>query len=291
MKTIEFKEKQIRIIPSEEITDAVKDLFIDINHKLSDDVVNTIQKCAEHESKDIAKCVLCKLIENLDAASELNVPVCQDTGMAVLFAEIGSNVHIIGETFEQAVNRGVSKAYTEGKLRLSIVCDPLYHRENTNDNTPAIIHVNFVDGDKIKLTAAPKGFGSENMSVLKMFTPSANESDIIDFVVDAVKRAGSNPCPPIVVGVGIGGNFEHSAYLSKLALTRPLDDINPIPEYRQLEDEILERINRLCIGPQGFGGDTTALAVKINTAPTHIAGLPVAVNINCHVARHKSVVI
>lgn len=281
----------VRVISSQTISQAVRDLFININHSLSEDVVNTINNCADQETNKLAKCVLCKLKDNINAAVELNVPICQDTGMAVLFAEIGSRVLIEGETFENAVNRGVRDAYIEGKLRLSIVKDPLYNRENTNDNTPAVIHINIVEGNQIKLTAAPKGFGSENMSALKMFTPSASEQDIINFVIDTVKRAGSNPCPPIVVGVGIGGNFEHCAYLAKKALTRPLDDINPSGEYGELEKKMLTKINELGIGPQGFGGDTTALAVKINTAPTHIAGLPVAVNINCHVARHSTIII
>ena len=289
MKKVEIEGKKIRLISSDEVSCAVKDLFIEINHVLSDDVVNSLDNSAKKESNKLAKCVLCKLKENLEAACEFKVPICQDTGMAVLFTEIGNEVLIVGESFEDAVNRGVRDAYTQGKLRLSIVRDPLYHRENTNDNTPAVIHTSIVEGDTIKLTAAPKGFGSENMSALKMFTPSASEKDIIDFVVDAVRRAGSNPCPPIVVGVGIGGNFERCAYLAKKALTRQLDDVNPVGEYRDLEQKILAEINKLGIGPQGFGGDTTALAVKINTAPTHIAGLPVAVNINCHVARHKSI--
>ena len=291
MKYLQIEDHNVKIISSSEITDAIKELFVSVNHRLTDDVVNTITSCAECESNPLAKAVLCKLCDNLDAAKELNVPVCQDTGMAVVFVELGNDVHIVGDTLENAINQGVREAYVEGKMRLSVVSDPLYDRTNTNDNTPAIIHIKSVAGDSIKLTAAPKGFGSENMSFLKMFTPSANENDICNFVVDSVRSAGSNPCPPVVVGVGIGGNFEYSALLAKKALTRPLDDENTIGKYSALENKLLLKINELGIGPQGFGGDTTALAVKIETAPTHIAGLPVAVNINCHVARHKSVVL
>ena len=291
MTTINAGQHKLRIISSEEIIKAVRGLFIDVNHALTDDVVEVLSDCTQRETSPIGKRVLCRLADNLCAARDLDVPICQDTGMAVLFAEIGEDVHVVGDTFNNAVNEGVRRAYLEGKMRLSIVRDPLYDRVNTNDNTPAVIHISFVRGDKIKLTAAPKGFGSENMSAMRMFTPSATERDIIGFVVDSVKKAGSNPCPPIVVGVGIGGNFEHCAEISKKALTRPLNDQHPNKQYAELERKILEEINRLGIGPQGFGGDTTALAVKIETAPTHIAGLPVAVNINCHVARHKSIVI
>ena len=291
MTTINAGEHKLRIISSDEIITAVRGLFIDVNHALTDDVVEVLSECTQRETSPTGKRVLCRLADNLCAARDLDVPICQDTGMAVLFAEIGEDVHVVGNTFNNAVNEGVRRAYLEGKMRLSIVRDPLYDRVNTNDNTPAVIHISFVRGDKIKLTAAPKGFGSENMSAMRMFTPSATERDIIGFVVDSVKKAGSNPCPPIVVGVGIGGNFEHCAEISKKALTRPLNDQHPNKQYAELERKILEEVNRLGIGPQGFGGDTTALAVKIETAPTHIAGLPVAVNINCHVARHKSIVI
>lgn len=208
--------------------------------------------------------------------------------MAVIFAEIGQDVHISGENFEDAVNRGVAQGYTDGLLRKSVVRDPFFDRVNTNDNTPAVIHTRIVPGDKIKITAAPKGFGSENMSALKMFTPSAKREDIIGFVVDAVKKAGSNPCPPIVVGIGIGGDFEYSALLAKKALCRSVSQRNENDLYAAMENELLEKINALDIGPQGFGGQTTALAVNIEAYPTHIAGLPVAVNIGCHVTRHAS---
>lgn len=291
MKYIKIENRDVKLVSAREISDAVKDLFISVNHNLTDDVVSAIQNACSKETSSIGKNVLCRLCDNIKAASELDIPICQDTGMAVVFAEIGEDVHVIGDTFENAVNQGVREAYLDGKMRLSVVADPFYFRNNTNDNTPAIIHIKTVTGDKIKLTAAPKGFGSENMSASKMFTPSAKEKDIIDYVVDCVRKAGSNPCPPIVVGVGMGGTFDMCAVLSKKALTRPLDDINPVKEYAALEQKILDEVNKLNIGPQGFGGDTTALAVKIETAPTHIAGLPIAVNINCHVARHKTVTI
>ena len=230
------------------------------------------------------------MCENLDAAAQLNIPICQDTGMAVLFCEIGQDVHLVGGDFNDAVNNGVRKAYFDGKMRCSIVEDPL-RRVNTNDNTPALIHISIVPGDKIKLTAAPKGFGSENMSKIKMFTPSATADDIIDFVVDTVRSADSNPCPPIVVGVGIGSDFEGVALLSKKALCRDISQRNNDSFYADLENKMLEKINELDIGCQGFGGDITALAVNIIAAPTHIAGLPVAVNIGCHVTRHAQTVI
>ncbi len=291
MYTAKIEDHDIRLISSEEISVKIKEAFIDINHKLSDDVVCALKNASENETSKVGKNVLCRLCDNLSAASELDVPICQDTGMAVVFVEIGENVHVIGDTLENAINVGVKDAYIQGYMRLSVVADPLYHRVNTNDNTPAIIHIKTVKGDSLTFKIAPKGFGSENMSRIRMFTPAATDNDIIDFVVDTVKNAGSNPCPPIVVGVGIGGNFEYSAVLSKYALTRSLDDSNKSREYAELERKMLDRINQLNIGPQGFGGNTTALAVKIETGPTHIAGLPVAVNINCHVARHKTIVI
>ncbi len=230
------------------------------------------------------------MLENLKAAEKLDIPICQDTGMAVLFMEIGQNVHFFGGGLYEAVNEGVAKAYTQGFMRCSIVADPL-RRINTHNNTPAVIHTSIVDGENVRLTAAPKGFGSENMSKLKMLMPSANEDDIIDYVVDVVKTAGSNPCPPVVVGVGIGSDFEGVAILSKKALCRPVSKRNEDGFYADLENRILLELNKLNIGPQGFGGNCTALAVNIETAPTHIAGLPVAVNIGCHVTRHASVLI
>ena len=225
------------------------------------------------------------LLDNLDAARELDIPVCQDTGMAVVFAEVGQEVHFTGGDFEAAVQEGVHRGYTEGLLRCSVVGDPL-ERINTGDNTPAVLHTRIVPGEKVTLTVAPKGFGSENMSRLQMLTPAAGRAGVVDFVVDTVRMAGGNPCPPMVVGVGIGGDFEGCALLAKQALCRPVSQRNPKPFYAQLEEELLERINRLNIGPQGFGGKTTAFAVNVEAGATHIAGLPVAVNIGCHVTRH-----
>ena len=268
------------------ITQTVKELVIEANKILPDDLISCISCSKKNETNDTARSILGDLEANIDAAKELDIPICQDTGMAVIFAEIGQEVHITGGSFEDAVNKGVSLGYTDGLLRKSVVRDPFYDRVNTNDNTPAIIHTRIVEGDKIKITAAPKGFGSENMSKLRMFTPSAKREDIIDFIVDTVKTAGSNPCPPVVIGVGIGGDFEYSAILAKKALCRSVSKRNEIDFYREMEDELLEKINALDIGPQGFGGRTTALAVNIETYPTHIAGLPVAVNVGCHVTRH-----
>jgi len=278
--------ENIRIVSSSAVKDKVKELFIKANHILPDNVKRALDAAADREESLLAKSVIKRLSENIDTAKQCDVPVCQDTGMAVLFVDVGKDVHIQGDSLDVAVNKGVREAYLEGKMRCSVVEDPFFNRKNTDDNTPAIIYTNFSDGDKIKITALPKGFGSENMSALKMFTPSATREDIISFVVDTVKKAGSNPCPPIVVGIGMGGTFDYSCVLSKKALVRELDDVNPKKEYAELEAELLEKINRLDIGPQGFGGKTTALAVKIESYPTHIAGLPVAVNICCHVARH-----
>ena len=281
----------MRNINTSIIENAVEKLFIESNYTLPESLKKGISLAKSVESSETAKAVLSKLCENIDCAQELNVPICQDTGMAVLFADIGSEVVFEGKCFEDAVNDGVRNAYKNGYLRKSIVIDPLFNRVNTDDNTPAIIHIRIVEGDKVKLTAAPKGFGSENMSAVKMFTPSAKPSDIVDFVVETVRKAGGNPCPPIVVGVGIGGNFEYCSYLAKKALTRDINVPNSDSNYEALEKEMLKRINELDIGPQGFGGNTTAIAVNIETFPTHIAGLPCAVNIGCHVTRHASLVI
>lgn len=281
----------MREIESKLITEAVRELVIKANKILPDDLVECIGCCQKSETNDTAKSVLSDLEANIDAAKHLDIPICQDTGMAVVFAKIGQDVHIIGDSFEKAVNEGVSRGYTDGLLRKSVVSDPFKNRVNTNDNTPAIIHTQIVDGDKIELTAAPKGFGSENMSRIKMFTPSAKREDIVDFAVDCVRKAGSNPCPPVVIGVGIGGDFEYSAILAKKALCRNVSQRNSDDFYADMEREMLEKINKLDIGPQGFGGNTTALCVNIETYPTHIAGLPVAVNVGCHVTRHASKVI
>lgn len=280
----------MREIQAKEIEKAVEQLFADANLNLPSSLENEINVLKEKETNPIAKDIFCDMCKNLQAARELNIPICQDTGMAVLFCEIGQDVHIVGGDFNEAINNGVRKAYLDGKMRCSIVKDPI-RRGNTNDNTPALIHISIVSGDKIKLTAAPKGFGSENMSKIKMFTPSATVDDIIDFVTQTVKIADSNPCPPVVLGVGIGSDFEGVALLSKKALCRDISERNTDPFYKELEEKMLGKVNELNIGCQGFGGDITAIAVNIETAPTHIAGLPVAVNVGCHVTRHKETVL
>ncbi len=280
----------MREINVNEITKAIAELCVDANLHLPCGMRERIEQSAEAEESELCKSVLGDIAANIDCAAELGVPICQDTGMAVVFAEIGQDAHITGGAFEGAVNRGVAEGYVNGRLRLSIVGDPL-ERVNTNDNTPAVIHTRIVPGDKIRLTVAPKGFGSENMSRLKMFTPSASKEDIVKFVVETVSLAGSNPCPPIVVGVGIGGDFEYSALLAKKALCRDLNIRHPEPLYAEMEQTMLDGINRLGIGSQGFGGTVTALYVNIEKAPTHIAGLPVAVNIGCHVTRHAETVL
>ena len=280
----------MREIDAKIITQAVCDLCIKANKHLPADLESKIKACTLCECDALPRSIMKSLEDNLDAARELDIPICQDTGMAVVFAEIGQDVHIVGGSFEKAVNEGVARGYTEGYLRKSVVADPL-RRVNTGDNTPAVIHTRLVDGDKIKITVAPKGFGSENMSCLKMFTPSATREDIINFVVDAVKTAGSNPCPPMVLGVGIGGTFEQCALLAKTALCRSVSESNADEYYSAMASEILEKVNALEIGPQGFGGRTTALSVAIEARPTHIAGLPVAVNVGCHVTRHAEFVI
>ena len=272
------------------IEKAVEELFISANAELPASLETLIRNSKETETNKTAKNIFCDMCKNLDAARENEIPICQDTGMAVLFIEVGQDVHFVGGSLNDAINNGVRKAYFDGKMRCSIVKDPI-HRGNTNDNTPALIHYSIVDGDKVKLTAAPKGFGSENMSKIKMFTPSATEEDIINFVVDVVKTADANPCPPVVLGVGIGSDFEGSAILSKKALCRDISVSNENDYYKELEEKMLKEVNKLNIGAQGFGGDITALKVNIETAPTHIAGLPVAVNVGCHVTRHKEFVI
>lgn len=272
------------------IEKAVEEIFLKANSVLPESLEECINKSKDKESSPIAKNIFCDMCKNLSVAKELNIPICQDTGMAVLFCELGQDVHITGGDFNTAVNNGVRKAYLDGKMRCSIVSDPL-KRVNTTDNTPALIHLSLVEGDKIKLTAAPKGFGSENMSRIKMFTPSATIDDIISFVVETVKVADANPCPPVVLGVGIGSDFEGVALLSKKALCRDISLRNTDEFYKALEERMLTEVNKLNIGAQGFGGDITALAVNIEAAPTHIAGLPVAVNVGCHVTRHCEVII
>lgn len=279
----------MREISADIITKTVKKLCIEANCKLPKDMKTCIEQSFEAEPWAQAKDILGKIIENYNIAEKENKPICQDTGAACVFLKIGQDVHISGN-LENAVNEGVRQGYSEGFLRKSIVRDPL-DRVNTNDNTPAMIYYEIVEGDKVEITVAPKGFGSENMSQIKMLKPSDGVDGVIDFVVKAVDEAGSNPCPPIVVGVGIGGTFDKCALLAKKALLRDADSVNPIPYYAELEKTLLNKINALGIGPQGFGGKTTALAVNIETFPTHIAGLPVAVNINCHVTRHVKEVI
>ena len=278
----------MRTVNVSEITKAIRQLCIDTNRVLPQDLEQSICDCDVTEQNPTGKAILQDLKKNMDAARELQIPICQDTGMAVVFAEIGQEVALVGGDFREAVNEGVRQGYVEGYLRRSVVGDPL-RRVNTDDNTPAVLHTFIVPGDKVTLTVAPKGFGSENMSQLKMFTPAASRETIIDYVVQVAKEAGSNPCPPIVLGVGIGGDFELCAFLAKKALCRSVSTPNPDPFYAEMEQEILEKINALQIGPQGFGGDSTALSVAIEQYATHIAGLPVAVNVGCHVTRHKSV--
>ena len=281
----------MREVSCKEITKAIRELFIKANYTLPCDAEELIKASAKKETDARAAGILNRLVENLEAAKEIDIPICQDTGMAVVFAEVGQDVHFVDGLFEDAIHEGVRQAYKDGYLRKSVVNEPMFERKNTGDNTPAIIYTSIVAGDKVKLIAAPKGFGSENMSAIKMFTPSAKHEDIIKFVCDTVKNAGGNPCPPILVGVGIGGTFDRSAYLAKKALTRNVSERNADPRYAELEAKMLEEINKLGIGPQGFGGDTTALAVNIEYTSTHIAGLPVAVNINCHVMRHGEAII
>ena len=280
----------VREIEAAKITDTVKRLCIQANVILPEDVKNCIIKRKSEENWAPAREILDRIEENFELAAAENVPICQDTGVACVFLEIGQEVYIAGGDITQAVNEGVRQGYAEGYLRKSVVRDPL-DRVNTGDNTPAMIYYDIVPGDKIKITVAPKGFGSENMSQIKMLRPSAGIEGVKAFVLKAVEEAGPNPCPPIIVGVGIGGTFDKAALLAKKALLRETGTPSADPLYAKLEEELLEKINALGIGPQGFGGKTTALAVAVEHYPTHIAGLPVAVNINCHVARHKTEVI
>lgn len=277
----------MRIINSEKITEAVKEMCIRVNHVLSDDMVACLDRAAAEETDPVGSAVLSQLQENLKVAKEDTIPICQDTGMAVVFLEIGQDVHIEGTDLTDAVNEGVRQGYTEGYLRKSVVSDPLI-RENTKDNTPAILHTSIVPGESIKITIAPKGFGSENMSRIFMLKPAQGIEGVRNAVIEAVRDAGPNACPPVVVGVGVGGTFEKAALMAKHALTREAGSHSGLPHIKQLEEELLEEINELGIGPGGLGGRTTAFAVNIETYPTHIAGLPVAVNICCHVNRHIS---
>ena len=280
----------MREISVNTITEAVAKLCIQANCVLNDDVYCALENAKKTEKSEIGKEILCQLTENADIAKDETVPICQDTGMAVVFVEIGQEVHIAGGLLTDAVNEGVRKGYTEGYLRKSVVSDP-FIRVNTNDNTPAIIHYDIVGGDNVKIIVAPKGFGSENMSKIYMLKPSAGIEGAKDAIVQAVDEAGPNPCPPIVVGVGVGGNFEMAAYLAKKALLRPIGSHSDKPHLREMEEELLERMNNLGIGPQGLGGVTTVLGVNVESYPTHIAGMPIAVNISCHVTRHAEVIL
>ena len=280
-----MRELDVRVI-----TEAVARLCIEANQRLPEDVRDAIRSCRSCEDGEIACGVLDDIIENYGIAEKEEVPICQDTGMACVFLEIGQDVHLTGGDLAAAVDEGVRRGYKEGYLRKSVVQDPV-RRGNTGDNTPAMLYTEIVPGEQVRLTVGPKGFGSENMSAIRMFKPSAGLQGIKDFILETVEKAGPNPCPPMVVGVGIGGTFDKAALLSKKALMRPLDSHHPDPFYAELEEEMLEKINRLGIGPQGFGGRTTALGVNIETLPTHIAGMPCAININCHVTRHKTEVI
>lgn len=280
----------MREIHVSQITDVVERLCIAANTHLPGDVKDAICKCRANEDWGVAQGVLDKIIENYEIADANEVPICQDTGMACVFLEIGQDVHLTGGNLAEAVDEGVRRGYTNGYLRKSVVADPV-RRGNTGDNTPAMLYTEIVPGEQVKITVGPKGFGSENMSQIRMFKPSAGLQGIKDFIIEAVETAGPNPCPPMVVGVGIGGTFDKAALLAKKALMRPIDSSNPDPFYADLEKEMLEKINELGIGPQGFGGKTTAIGLNIETLPTHIAGMPCAININCHVTRHKSEVI
>lgn len=277
--------KSMRTIDVAEVTRSIKEMCIEANHFLAEDMDEAMKRVVQEEKAPLGKQILCQLQDNLKIAGEDMIPICQDTGMAVIFMEIGQDVHLTGGSLEDAINEGVRQGYVEGYLRKSVVGDPLV-RENTKDNTPAVIHYEMIPGDQVKITVAPKGFGSENMSRVFMLKPADGIEGVKNAILTAVRDAGPNACPPMVVGVGIGGTFEKCALMAKRALTRPVNEHSEIPYVKELEEELLGQINKTGIGPGGLGGSTTALAVNINTYPTHIAGLPVAVNICCHVNRH-----
>ncbi len=278
----------MREVTCDQISGAVEKLCIKAATCLPPDVAILLECACDSEPSAAGRAALSDIVENFKYAAEAGLPICQDTGMAVVFMDLGQEVHIVGGLLEDAVNEGVRRGYINGFLRKSVVKDPL-RRENTDDNTPAVLHLRIVSGDSISITVAPKGFGSENMSAMKMLLPSSGEKEVMDFVASAVDTAGSNPCPPLVIGVGLGGTAEMAAILSKRALIRPADTRNPDPYYSKMEERLLRRINRLGIGPQGFGGITTALAVNIEVYPTHIAGLPCVVSLGCHAARHAHI--
>jgi len=279
----------MRTIEVDQITQAIAKMCIDACYYLSEDVYDALVVAGRREESPLGKEIISKIVENANIAKSDQVPICQDTGMTVIFMEIGQDVHLVGGDLEEAVNAGVAKGYTEGYLRKSVVGEPLFNRKNTTNNTPAVLHVSIVPGDKLKIKLAPKGFGSENKSALKMLVPADGVEGVKKVVLDTVKLAGPNACPPMVIGIGIGGTMEKSALLAKKALLRSLSKRNPNPEYAKLEAELLEMVNKTGIGPQGLGGITTALAVNIEYYATHIAGLPISVNINCHATRHAEV--
>lgn len=280
----------MREIHIKDIENAVRELCINANYFIGDDIKEALANAKSKETYVIAEDVLDKIIINAGIAENDKMPMCQDTGMACVFLEIGQDVHFVGGLLEDAINEGVRRGYEDGFLRKSVVKDPI-DRVNTKDNTPAVIYYEIVKGDKVKITVAPKGFGSENMSKIGMLKPADGLEGVKKFVLDTVKDAGPNPCPPMVIGIGIGGTFDKAAYLAKKALLRPVNERNSNEFYKKLEEELLEEVNKLGIGPQGFGGKTTAIGLNIETYPTHIAGLPVAVNINCHATRHKDIIL
>lgn len=279
----------MRSIDVNRVTEAVRDLLLQANYHIGVDVLAALRQASATEKSGLGRKVLEEILLNDRIASEEEVAICQDTGQAVLFVDLGQDIHLAGGSFEEAVEQGVRQAYCGGYLRKSVVTDPLFERRNTGDNTPSVLHVRIVPGDKLKIVAAPKGFGSENMSAIRMLKPAEGSRGVKDFVVDTVRNAGPNPCPPIVVGVGVGGTFEKAAEISKRALLRKIGDHSPDPAYAVLEAELLGEINGLGIGPAGLGGTTTALAVNVEWYPTHIAGMPCAVNIMCHAARHAEI--
>ena len=284
-------EDKIRMIDMYVIECAVAEALKEANLALPDDVVDALKKAEAKESSPLAKRAFEYMLKNLEVARTSQLPVCQDTGVVSVIAKVGRLVHIENGSLIEAITNGVKTAYLKNYFRCSVVKDPLYFRQNTKDNTPAVIHIDYVEGDKVELYCMPKGFGSENMSCLKMFSPSASPEDIVQYVVDAVRNAGANPCPPVVLGVGIGGTFDSVAMLAKEALFRPVGSVHSIPQYAELEDKILMAVNQTGIGAQGFGGDTTALGVHINVAPTHVAGLPVAVCFSCYATRRVKILI
>ena len=276
----------MREVSVQQIADTVRQLLLSANYRIGEDVERAVRAAGASEPSPIGRSVLCQLCDNYRIARDEEVAICQDTGMAILFIDVGQDVHLTGGDFEAAVQDGVRRAYRDGYLRKSIVSDPLFDRKNTGDNTPAVIHLRIVPGERVRILAVAKGFGSENMSAVKMCAPAEGEQGVRDFIIDTARKAGPNPCPPMIIGVGVGGSFETAALLAKRMTARPVGSRNPDPRYAKMEEEVLAAVNALGIGPAGIGGRTTALAVNIDYAPTHIAGLPVAVNICCHAARH-----